>query len=111
MKNNIEVFWIDLFCGAGGTSTGIHMADVNAEVAALRAEVTELRASQKMESINASKLQEELLSNETVQYVRYLELEKERLHKQIRDISNHLHSAKVANSSLMRKLKHANENQ
>ena len=28
------VYWIDLFCGAGGTSTGIHLADANAEVVA-----------------------------------------------------------------------------
>lgn len=34
MKNDIKVFWIDLFAGAGGTSTGIHMASANAEVLA-----------------------------------------------------------------------------
>lgn len=32
--NNIKIYWIDLFCGFGGTSTGIHLADVNAEVIA-----------------------------------------------------------------------------
>lgn len=26
MSNNINLYWIDLFCGAGGTSTGIHLA-------------------------------------------------------------------------------------
>lgn len=30
----MKVYWIDLFCGAGGTSTGIHMANVKAEVIA-----------------------------------------------------------------------------
>lgn len=30
----INVYWIDLFCGAGGTSTGIHMANVKAKVLA-----------------------------------------------------------------------------
>lgn len=30
----MKVYWIDLFCGAGGTSTGIHLANVNAEVLA-----------------------------------------------------------------------------
>ena len=25
-EENIKIFWIDLFCGAGGTSTGIHLA-------------------------------------------------------------------------------------
>lgn len=30
----MNVYWIDLFCGAGGTSTGIHMANVNAKVIA-----------------------------------------------------------------------------
>lgn len=30
----INVYWIDLFCGAGGTSTGIHMANVKAKVIA-----------------------------------------------------------------------------
>ena len=92
-----------------GNSTLRSNADESVEVSVLRAEVAELRAARKIDSINASQLQEELVSNETVQYVRYLEEEKERLHKQVRDISNHLHSAKVANSSLMRKLKHANE--
>lgn len=30
----LKVFWIDLFCGAGGTTMGVHMADVNAHVVA-----------------------------------------------------------------------------
>lgn len=29
-----KIYWIDLFCGAGGTTTGIHLSDVNAEVLA-----------------------------------------------------------------------------
>lgn len=37
-KNNgspsTKIYWIDLFCGAGGTSTGIHLANANAEVLA-----------------------------------------------------------------------------
>ena len=31
---NITVYWIDLFCGAGGTSTGIHLANNNSKVLA-----------------------------------------------------------------------------
>lgn len=31
---NIKIYWIDLFCGAGGTSTGIHFASSNVEVLA-----------------------------------------------------------------------------
>lgn len=34
MDNTRPIYWIDLFCGAGGTSTGIHLADVNATVIA-----------------------------------------------------------------------------
>lgn len=30
----MKVFWIDLFCGAGGTSTGIHLAHPNTQVIA-----------------------------------------------------------------------------
>jgi len=30
----MKTYWIDLFCGAGGTSTGIHLAGVNTEVLA-----------------------------------------------------------------------------
>lgn len=33
MKEPI-IYWIDLFCGAGGTTTGIHLANVNAKVVA-----------------------------------------------------------------------------
>lgn len=29
-----KIYWIDLFCGAGGTSTGIHLADPNTKVLA-----------------------------------------------------------------------------
>lgn len=29
-----KTYWIDLFAGAGGTSTGIHLANANAEVVA-----------------------------------------------------------------------------
>lgn len=29
-----NIYWIDLFCGAGGTTTGIHLANANAEVIA-----------------------------------------------------------------------------
>ena len=81
--------------------------DSQAEVSMLRAEIMELKAARKIDAINAAKLSEELASNETVQYVRYLEAETERLHKQVRDVSNQLHGAKVSNSSLLRKLQHA----
>ncbi len=30
----MKIFYIDLFCGAGGTTTGVHLADDNIEVAA-----------------------------------------------------------------------------
>jgi DNA (cytosine-5)-methyltransferase 1 len=30
--NQPKIYWIDLFCGAGGTTTGIHLANVNAKV-------------------------------------------------------------------------------
>jgi DNA (cytosine-5)-methyltransferase 1 len=33
-KNKVLVFWVDLFCGAGGTSTGIHLTGGNNYVAA-----------------------------------------------------------------------------
>ena len=29
--NNIKLLYIDLFCGAGGTSTGVNLARVNGE--------------------------------------------------------------------------------
>ena len=31
---NPTIYWIDLFCGAGGTTTGIHLANANAKVLA-----------------------------------------------------------------------------
>ena len=31
---NPKIYWIDLFCGAGGTTTGIHLANANATVLA-----------------------------------------------------------------------------
>lgn len=34
LAQKLKVFWIDLFCGAGGTSTGIHQANANAHVVA-----------------------------------------------------------------------------
>ena len=47
-----------------------------------------------------TKVIEELAGNETIQYIRYLESEQERLHKMVKDISTQLHSAKVANQGL-----------
>lgn len=32
--NELKVYWIDLFCGAGGTSSGIHLANPNTSVLA-----------------------------------------------------------------------------
>jgi DNA (cytosine-5)-methyltransferase 1 len=32
--NKPSIYWIDLFCGAGGTTTGIHLANANATVLA-----------------------------------------------------------------------------
>lgn len=81
--------------------------DTIMELSILRAEVAELKAARKIDAINVASLTEEMSSNETVQYVRYLEMEAERLHKQVRDVSNQLHGAKVANSSLIRKLQHS----
>lgn len=34
MEKKPNVYWIDLFCGAGGTTTGIHLAKANAKVIA-----------------------------------------------------------------------------
>ncbi|WP_395075360.1 DNA cytosine methyltransferase [Flavobacterium sp.] len=31
---SVKIYWIDLFCGAGGTSTGIHLANPNTKVLA-----------------------------------------------------------------------------
>ena len=28
----IKTYWIDLFCGAGGTTTGIHLSNIEAKV-------------------------------------------------------------------------------
>jgi hypothetical protein len=52
-------------------------------------------------------LAEELSSDETVQYIRYLEVEQDRLHQQIKEVSNQLAHSKVANASLQRKLANA----
>ena len=75
----------------------------NSELNLLRAEIAELKAARRLEQVSASKVIEELAGNETIQYIRYLESEQERLHKMIKDISTQLHSAKVANSALARK--------
>lgn len=75
----------------------------NSEMNLLRAEIAELKASKRLDSVNATKVIEELAGNETIQYIRYLESEQERLHKMIKDISTQLHSAKVANSALVRR--------
>lgn len=32
--DNLKIYWIDLFCGAGGTSTGIHLTNSNNKVLA-----------------------------------------------------------------------------
>jgi len=34
MKTEVKIYWIDLFCGAGGTSTGIHLVGENTKVLA-----------------------------------------------------------------------------
>jgi hypothetical protein len=72
------------------------------EIALLRAEIAELKEARKMEQMDTEKIVQELTSNETIQYIRYLEAEQNRLHRQIKDISTQLHSAKVANASLNR---------
>ena len=56
------------------------------------------------QQLNAEKLAEELASDQTVQYIRFLEVEQDRLHGQIKDVSNQLQASKVANSALQRKL-------
>jgi hypothetical protein len=72
------------------------------EIALLRAEIAELKEARKMEQMDTEKIVQELTSNETIQYIRYLEAEQNRLHRQIKDISTQLHSAKVANAALHR---------
>ena len=53
------------------------------------------------DQINAATLAEEFASNETFQYIKYLEAEREKLHSQMRDIANQLTSAKVSNELLI----------
>jgi hypothetical protein len=86
-----------------GNTRASFMSRENSEMNLLRAEVAELKAARKLDAVNATKVVEELAGNETIQYIRYLESEQERLHKMIRDISTQLHSAKVANNALNRK--------
>jgi hypothetical protein len=90
--------------GGGGGGFGSAAGDaLLGEVMLLRAEVLELRASRRLEQLNAEKLAEELASDETVQYIRFLEAEQEKLHGQLRDLGLQLKSSKVANAALQRK--------
>ena len=90
--------------GGGGGGFGSAAGDaLLGEVMLLRAEVLELRASRRLEQLNAEKLAEELASDETVQYIRFLEAEQEKLHEQLRSLGLQLKSTMVANAALQRK--------
>ena len=39
-----------------------------------------------------------------MQYIRFLEVEQERLHQQVREVATQLHTSKVANSALQRQI-------
>ena len=54
--------------------------------------------------LNAQSLAEELASDQTVQYIRFLEVEQERLHGSLKELAGQLHVGKVANAALQRKL-------
>lgn len=45
--------------------------------------------------MTAERLAAELASHDTLQYIQVLEREQEKLHSQVKDISQQLHSAKV----------------
>lgn len=58
----------------------------------------------KQRLMTATEIAKELSSNETVQYIIDLEKETARLKEQVKEINAQLHSAKVANTALKRKL-------
>jgi hypothetical protein len=66
------------------------------------AELEQLRAKSKLETLTTRKVAEELASNDTLLYIQKLEAETERLRRQVRDVSQQLHTCKVANASLQR---------
>jgi hypothetical protein len=65
-------------------------------------ELEQLRAKSKLETLTTRKVAEELASNDTLLYIQKLEAETERLRRQVRDVSQQLHTCKVANASLQR---------
>ena len=61
--------------------------------------------SEKYENrLENEKIVKALSGNDTMQYIRQLEAEQDRLHKYIRDVAKQLKSSKIANASLTRQL-------
>lgn len=79
-STNQLVFWIDLFCGAGGTSTGIHLAHMtNVFVAACVNHDMNAILSHKLNHPNTLHFTEDIRDFKVVQKLKYLtdELRKE----------------------------------
>jgi len=70
--NRMKTYWIDLFCGAGGTSTGIHLADANATVIACVNHDKKAIESHKANHPNCLHLTEDVRDFKVVQQLKVL---------------------------------------
>ena len=70
----------------------------------LNQEVNLLKSEKYENRLENEKIVKALSGNDTMQYIRQLEAEQDRLHKYIREVAKQLKSSKVANASLTRQL-------
>ena len=85
-------------------------SDPNEEIRQLRDEVASLKAEKRQTKLENEKIVKALSGNDTMQYIRQLETEQDKLHNYIRDIASQLKSSKVANASLTRQLEKVGAN-
>ena len=86
----------------GGTSNNAQYKD--RLIFQLNEEIDRLKSEKYENRLENEKIVKALSGNDTMQYIRQLEAEQDRLHKYLRDIAKQLKSSKVANASLKRQL-------
>lgn len=90
--------------GGGNNKNDEEIVELNREVYRLKSDITRLEAAAMAEKIRAQKVVRNLQSDEVLVYIQKLEEQKGKLHTTLRDVSSQLHTSRVTNTSLSRRL-------
>jgi len=103
-SNNMAPDKVNLKRATSAPGPKLDADEVRAENEYLKEQIEELHEQIQAEKLRTEKVVRNLQSDEILQYIQTLEANQAKLHKNLKEVSSQLHSSKISNTSLMRRL-------